>query len=303
MAVMADTRLLRLGSPRRSRPRLLSRQEYPAALAFCQARGADGVMVGHRLAGALSIPGNSGEVWALERPGFRRPGQALRPEHLRALVWAAGSLMPVGADAASAAMFVPMARDRGNRYASMVGDAAVIAVLWGQLSPLWPPARAYRECQPLMAIGGPAQGDPDPFVKPATPDMLDAMVPACRAMFTEELGFPPPGPEGAYRAHVANQIGRGTLLARLDPASGEVVFKAELGADCGRWAQVQGVWTNPAYRGRGIAKAGMAAVVAHARARGRDRVCLYVNDYNAPALAVYRAVGFSQVGTWATVLL
>ncbi|MDR2564677.1 MAG: GNAT family N-acetyltransferase [Bifidobacteriaceae bacterium] len=300
---MADTRLLRLGSSRRSRPRLLSRPEYPAALAFCQARGADGVMVGHRLAGSMSVSANAGEVWALEHQGSRRPGQALRPEHLRALVWAVGSLMPVGADPASAATFVPMVRDRGNRYTSMVGDAAVIATFWDQLSLSWPPARAYRRAQPLMAIGGPAQGAPDPLVRPATPEMLDVIVPACRAMFTEELGFPPPGPEGAYRAHVASQLSRGALLARVDEASGEVLFKAELGAECGRWVQVQGVWTNPAYRGRGIAKAAMAAVVEHARARGRDRVCLYVNDYNAPALAVYRAVGFRQVGTWATVLL
>ncbi|MDR1634233.1 MAG: GNAT family N-acetyltransferase [Bifidobacteriaceae bacterium] len=303
MAMVTDTRLLRLGVPKRSRPRLLARQDYPAALAFCHSLGADGVMAGHRLAQAISAPVSSGEVWALEHPGARPAGQRLRSEHLRALMWAAGSLMPVGADSTTATAFLPMVRDRGNRYASMVGDAAAVAALWARLAPAWPPPRAYRQAQPLMAIGGPGEGAADPLVKPATPDMLDRIVPACRAMFTEELGFPPPGPPEAYRAHVANQIGRGALLARLEPSTGEVVFKAELGADCGRWVQVQGVWTNPAYRGRGIAKAGMVAVIAHARACGRDRVCLYVNDFNAPALAVYRAVGFTQVGTWATVLL
>ncbi len=55
----------------------------------------------------------------------------------------------------------------------------------------------------------------------------------------------------------------------------------------------------------------MAAVVRLARelgpadaARGAAPpvVSLYVNDYNAPALATYRRVGFEQVGTYATVL-
>jgi predicted GNAT family acetyltransferase len=144
---------------------------------------------------------------------------------------------------------------------------------------------------------------PDPAVRPATPETLDALVPACRAMFTEELGFPPPGPEPGYRAHVATQVERGNMVVRVDPTSGRVIFKAELGAACGPWVQVQGVWTDPAYRGRGIAKAGMAAVIGYARQRGWRQVCLYVNDFNAPALAVYRAVGFTQVGTWATVML
>ncbi|MDR1187968.1 MAG: GNAT family N-acetyltransferase [Bifidobacteriaceae bacterium] len=302
---MAEARLLRLGTPRRgrARPRPLERSEYPAALAFCQTRGADGVMAGHRVAQALSAPTGTGELWGLERPGARRLGQALRPEHIQALLWAGGSLMPVGAEAAQAAGFAAMARARGNRYASMVGDAVAVEALWRELSPTLPTPRAYRPTQPLMAIQGTFFGRADPLVRPATPAALDAMVPACRAMFAEELGFPPPGPESAYRTHIGVQLERGAILARIDPATGEVVFKAELGAACGRWAQVQGVWTNPAYRGRGIAKAGMVAVVAHARQRGWDHVCLYVNDFNAPALAVYRAVGFVQVGTWATIML
>ena len=32
-------------------------------------------------------------------------------------------------------------------------------------------------------------------------------------------------------------------------------------------------------------------------------VSLYVNDYNAPAMALYRSLGFEQVGLFATVLL
>ena len=34
-----------------------------------------------------------------------------------------------------------------------------------------------------------------------------------------------------------------------------------------------------------------------------DTVSLYVNDYNAPALATYRRIGMERVGTFATILL
>src|SRR5690606_21618466 len=89
-----------------------------------------------------------------------------------------------------------------------------------------------------------------------------------------------------------------------------VVFKAELGAVTPLVAQVQGVWVDSRYRGQGLAAPGMAAVVRLAREAHGDGaaglsppvVSLYVNDYNARALATYRRVGFEQVGTYATVL-
>src|SRR5699024_12356328 len=51
---------------------------------------------------------------------------------------------------------------------------------------------------------------------------------------------------------------------------------------------------------RGYAAAGMAAVVEYAQRHVAPVVSLYVNAYNTPALAVYRKVGFHQVGTFAT---
>ena len=47
----------------------------------------------------------------------------------------------------------------------------------------------------------------------------------------------------------------------------------------------------------------MAAVVEFARHHFAPTVSLYVNSFNAVALAAYDRVGFRQVGTFATVLL
>jgi predicted GNAT family acetyltransferase len=81
-----------------------------------------------------------------------------------------------------------------------------------------------------------------------------------------------------------------------------VVFKAELGAVTDRACQVQGVWVAPAYRGRGLSETGMAAVVATALREVAPVVSLYVNDFNLPARAAYRRVGFSEVGVFMSVL-
>lgn len=82
---------------------------------------------------------------------------------------------------------------------------------------------------------------------------------------------------------------------------GRILFKADLGSVGVGAGQVQGVWVDPAYRGQRIAAPAMARVVELAR-REIDWVSLYVNDYNAPAMATYRRVGFRDVGLFATIL-
>jgi predicted GNAT family acetyltransferase len=81
-----------------------------------------------------------------------------------------------------------------------------------------------------------------------------------------------------------------------------VIFKAEIGAVCRAACQIQGVWVAPAHRGRGIGTAGTAAVVEYARTAIAPVVSLYVNDFNAPARAAYRRVGFRDAGRYASVL-
>ena len=80
------------------------------------------------------------------------------------------------------------------------------------------------------------------------------------------------------------------------------MFKAEVGSATPYACQVQGVWVPPELRGRGHASAGMAAVVQAARATIAPVVSLYVNDFNTPARSAYRRAGFTEVGTFMSVL-
>jgi hypothetical protein len=142
----------------------------------------------------------------------------------------------------------------------------------------------------------------DPAVRPVREDELDVVLPACVAMFTEEIGVSPLAGDGGamYRARVAELIAAGRAFARIE--HGGVVFKAEVGAASAHACQVQGVWVHPSLRGRGLSEGGSAAVVALARASIAPVVTLYVNDYNTPARRAYERVGFRQVGTFTSVL-
>jgi predicted GNAT family acetyltransferase len=99
---------------------------------------------------------------------------------------------------------------------------------------------------------------------------------------------------------MADLIRASRSFARIEP-DGHVTFKAEIGAVTPYACQVQGVWVPPEDRGRGHAVRGMAAVVQAALDLA-PVVTLYVNDFNAPARAAYRHAGFSQVGTFMSVL-
>jgi len=79
------------------------------------------------------------------------------------------------------------------------------------------------------------------------------------------------------------------------------VFKAELSAWTPDVVQVQGVFTAPARRGRGVATAGMAALCSMLL-QSVPLVTLYVNGYNQAALRLYERVGFEQQGEFATVM-
>ena len=59
----------------------------------------------------------------------------------------------------------------------------------------------------------------------------------------------------------------------------------------------------PSWRGQGLAAPAMAAVVEQVRAEVAPVVTLYVNDFNTPARATYARVGFTEFGSFATVLM
>jgi predicted GNAT family acetyltransferase len=222
--------------------------------------------------------------------------------HLESLCWLGANLIPVNASAAAVSAFADMVANEPRGCSSIVGSADAVLGLWSRLAPSWGPSRDVRPNQPLMATSSPAPVPADPGVRLVRPEEIDLLFPAAVAMYTEEVGVSPTadGGERSYRERVGELVRARRAYARV--INGQVVFKAELAVVTRHTAQIQGVWTAPEWRGRGLARGGIAAIVRDALRRVAPSVSLYVNDYNTPARAVYERCGFRQVGTFATVL-
>lgn len=223
---------------------------------------------------------------------------------LDALCYAGANLVLVNAGTAAVTAFAERARRQGRRCSSIVGPAQSTAAFWALLERSWGPAREVRGHQPLLATSVPSpEIAPDPLVRRVRRDEVEAMMPACVAMFTEEVGVSPLAGDGGllYQARVAELVTSGRSFARFDE-DGRVVFKAEIGAVTAGACQVQGVWVAPEHRGRGLSETGMAAVLDIALREVAPVVSLYVNDFNLRARAAYRRVGFREVGAFMSVL-
>jgi uncharacterized protein len=284
--------VLRTKAWRSSSLRLLNDRDLDEVLEICDRDAVTNVFVSSRVhAAGLDSRRLGAQVW-----GYSESGR------MTSLCYSGANMVPVAATRPAVAAFAERARTQGRRCSSIVGPADAVADLWALLAPYWGRPREIRASQPVMTIATAPLVPPDPLVRQVRPDELDTLLPAAVAMFTEEVGVSPIGPDGgaSYRARVAELIRAGRSFARIE--DGHVIFKAEIGAVTPLACQVQGVWVPPELRGRGHATHGMAAVVTAALRSVAPVVSLYVNDFNAPARAAYRRAGFAESGTFSSVL-
>ncbi|MGB3484342.1 MAG: GNAT family N-acetyltransferase [Mycobacterium sp.] len=218
------------------------------------------------------------------------------------LCYAGANLIPLRGSESDMHAFADKAMSSARRCSSLVGRAELVLPMWRRLESAWGPARDVRDQQPLLAMATAPAYPVDPEVRRVRIDELDAYLVAAIDMFIGEVGVDPRAGDGGrgYRRRVAGLIAAGRAWARFE--CGEVVFKAEVGSQSPAVGQIQGVWVHPERRGQGLGAAGTAALAAAVVAGGRV-ASLYVNDYNTVARAAYAKVGFTEVGTFATVLL
>jgi len=223
-------------------------------------------------------------------------------DRLQSVVYTGANLVPIGTTPASRAAFADRLRMSPRRCSSFVGDREEVLDLWRLLAPAWGPARDVREDQRLLVMDEDSLIASDPLVRPATIADMDALVPACIDMFTEEVGVSPVrgGAGTAYRARIEEIVRSGRSFVRI--VDGRIEFKAEIGASTPEACQVQGVWVAPELRGQGLSVPAMASVVHLTRLSIAPVVSLYVNSFNTAALRTYASVGFRPYGHFATVL-
>ena len=222
--------------------------------------------------------------------------------NLKSVLMTGANIVPVNTSLIARQEFATVRNRSGGRSSSIVGPAEEVLDLWSRVSASWGPAREVRSNQPVLSMRTNSSVEIDHDVRYSNLSDLENLVPACIAMFTEEVGISPTinGGGNAYRNRISELVSSRRSFVKY--LGSELVFKAEIGTVGAGVAQIQGVWVKPEYRGKGISVSAMAAVVKLVLADVAPVVSLYVNDYNEVALKTYRSVGFEQVDTFATVL-
>lgn len=225
------------------------------------------------------------------------------------LLYVGSGVMPLRLSGGDAESFAEAVGRGGFLRSSVHGYRDLVEPLWEHLEPHWGPAREYRRDQQVLAVADVVPADDLAEARPRgcgrlrRPGIseLGRVLPAAAAMYREELGVNPLSARFAqgYRRRVASYLIAGKTWT-ID-YFGELAFKVDVVTREFGTAIVQGVWTHPQLRGRGIATYGMAQTIRALHDQGFTAT-LVVNTDNAPACAVYHKCGMRYAGAYSTVL-
>jgi uncharacterized protein len=193
--------------------------------------------------------------------------------------------------------FAGAAAGAGSRM--VIGEERAVTALWEAARNDLPPPREDRPGQPVYLIDeAPPAGDTG--LRTATAADVELLLPACAAAHRLELGIDPLArdPDG-FRRRTAAQIEEGRSWVWLQ--DGVVRFKAEASAWTPTAVQIQQVWTDPEARGHGYASRGLRDL-CRLLLEKTPRVTLFVRSDNAPAIALYEAIGMRRVLFYRSVL-
>jgi len=153
--------------------------------------------------------------------------------------------------------------------------------------------------QVYMALDRPPAGlAPLPELRPARREDYAFLYRAGAELRAEELLEDPREVDPvAYARRVEEECRDGWTWVWRDARG--MCFRAGISAITRTAAQVSGVWVPPALRGRGLARRALGELCSRLLAR-TGHVCLFVNDFNAPALALYRRLDFRERAAWAS---
>lgn len=136
-------------------------------------------------------------------------------------------------------------------------------------------------------------------VRTADVDDLPALVEASRASLLEEDRPDPTETDPAgFKRWVAGRIKQAVVAEER----GRVAFVGYADVRSPRGWLLQGVYTWPSFRRRGLARAGVAELCRRAFAEGADHVQLAVVEGNTPAVVLYEQLGFRRFARLRTVL-
>ena len=177
-----------------------------------------------------------------------------RGGELVGLVHIGANLVPVIDDGRDSAVVDALASKIGRwrRSSSIMGADVAVLPLYERLAQIgpdtWGRPREVRSCQPLLAMSDRPRVVPDARVVRINERHFEPYFRAAVAMYTEEVGVSPLDPGDGYRRHMLELVRQGRGLGIVD--DGDVRWKSDVAVTWGNVCQIQGVWMDPAWRGR-----------------------------------------------------
>jgi predicted GNAT family acetyltransferase len=135
----------------------------------------------------------------------------------------------------------------------------------------------------------------------ATLGDLEQIAPVQAAMAESESGINPLAvdPDG-FRARCARRIEMGRVWVLEE--NGRLIFKADVQADTPDVIYLEGVWVNPAERGKGTGRRCMRKLCQDFLSRTKS-VCVLVNEQQVRAHTFYRLCNFKMRGIYDSIFL
>jgi hypothetical protein len=196
--------------------------------------------------------------------------------------------------------FARAAAESGIRSSVIFGPRRQVAIFWQHLSAFGREQKQTRDfCWHVCEQ--PARPLTQMQLLQAAPEHLEMVVEAHASMFIEATGADPrlTDPEG-FRKRALERINRGRTWVRV--ADGKVVFKAELQSVTPDAIYLEGIWTDPEYRGRGIARESVVELT-HRRLRKQQIVCLVIEPGEEAAQRIYEYAGFRYQSDYQAIYL
>lgn len=234
------------------------------------------------------------EYWAARRDG--------RLTALLYLGGLSGAVLPVGDDLPAMQALGRLAASRVAQLPKrfqVVGPRAAVHAVLGEFPGAGRAPRLARE-QYYLSLAPEALPPFErlPELRPARREDYPLIYETGAALRAEELLEDPRDIDPiAYARRVEEDCRDGHTYVWRDARG--LCFRAGISALTADAAQISGVYTPPALRGHGIARRALSELCMRAFQRARS-VCLFVNDFNAPALTLYQRMGFTRRAEWAS---